>query len=255
MIRKEEFILGEKGLKLAHISDLHENDPQEALAILKEDVPDLILITGDLLERKKLKSPDQEAIFYQKDKRKYQESIIGSIARFFLKKGNRNLGHLFLLEAAKISTVIYSLGNHEAYLTKDDLRIINDNGIILLNDKDISYQKNDIFIHIGGMGSSFDEKWLKEYAKKDGYKVLLMHHPEYYQQYARNLGFDLILAGHGHGGQIRLFNQGLFAPGQGFFPKYSKGPYDNCLYVSPGLSNTMRIPRINNPKTIYYFNI
>ena len=65
MIRKEEFNLGEKGLKLAHISDLHENDPQEALAILKEDVPDLILITGDLLERKKLKSPDQEAIFYQ----------------------------------------------------------------------------------------------------------------------------------------------------------------------------------------------
>lgn len=255
MIRKEELQLGTKGIRIAHVSDLHENDPGELLSILRADVPDLILVTGDLLERKKLSSKEQEVIFYQKNKRKYQESLIGTLARIILKRSNQNHGYEFIIEAAKIATVIYSLGNHEAYLSKNDLDVINDNKIILLNDKDITYQKNNNEIRVGGMGSSFDEKWLEEYAKKDGYKLLLMHHPEYYQEYVKDLGFDLILAGHGHGGQIILLNHGLFSPGQGFFPKYNKGLYDNHLLISPGLANTMRIPRLNNPKTIYYINI
>jgi hypothetical protein len=90
-----------------------------------------------------------------------------------------------------------------------------------------------------------DTEWLKD--SPEGYKVLLSHHPEYFgliKDYA-----DLILAGHSHGGQIRLFGHGLFAPGQGFLPKYSKGRYENMI-VSAGLANTTWVPRLFNPTEI-----
>jgi predicted MPP superfamily phosphohydrolase len=62
-----------------------------------------------------------------------------------------------------------------------------------------------------------------------------------------------MLSGHAHGGQIRLFNRGLFAPGQGWWPKWTKGVYDHCLVVSTGLSNTASpIPRLFNPTEIVY---
>ena len=66
---------------------------------------------------------------------------------------------------------------------------------------------------------------------------------------------DLILAGHAHGGQIRLFGHGLYAYGQGLFPKYTKGIYDGKLIVSAGLANTSRFPRINNPPEIVFLTL
>jgi len=80
-----------------------------------------------------------------------------------------------------------------------------------------------------------------------GYKILLCHHPEYYERYIRGLDIDLTLSGHAHGGQIRIFGQGLFAPGQGILPQVTSGLYDGRLIVSRGLCNTAwPIPRLNN---------
>lgn len=42
-----------------------------------------------------------------------------------------------------------------------------------------------------------------------------------------------------NGGPIRLFGHGLKAPNQGWFPKYTRGLYDNKLLVSSGLANTL----------------
>ena len=76
---------------------------------------------------------------------------------------------------------------------------------------------------------------------------LLCHHPEYWPRYVRDLPVDLTLSGHAHGGQIRLFGQGLFAPGQGLFPRYTSGVHEGRLVISRGLANTTRIPRLFNP--------
>ncbi len=90
--------------------------------------------------------------------------------------------------------------------------------------------------------------------KKDGFKILLSHHPEYYPAYIKNTDIQLILSGHAHGGQWRfppLLN-GVYASGQGIFPKYTAGEYymnGTEMVVSKGLERRLRelfAPRIFN---------
>lgn len=102
---------------------------------------------------------------------------------------------------------------------------------------------------------------MREYEEADGYKSLICHHPEYWelkQPKLKNHQIDLVFAGHAHGGQIRLGNRGLFATGQGWFPKYTSGLYHGdhgSMVISRGLSNTMRLPRLFNPREMVYVDI
>ena len=97
-----------------------------------------------------------------------------------------------------------------------------------------------------------DLKWLQEYQQQTAYKILLCHHPEYYQKYLKGFDINLICSGHAHGGQWRVFNHGIWAPGQGFWPKYTSGVHDGKLVISQGLSNPSVIPRLWNPPEIVY---
>lgn len=88
------------------------------------------------------------------------------------------------------------------------------------------------------------------------YTVLLSHRPELAALYAA-YPFDLVLAGHAHGGQWRLpgLINGLLAPGQGFLPKYAGGQYalgHTTMIVSRGLARkSTRIPRLfNRPELV-----
>lgn len=88
--------------------------------------------------------------------------------------------------------------------------------------------------------------------------ILLAHRPEYIDDYAQ-YGFDLIFSGHAHGGQWIIPNRvnGVYAVGQGFFPKYAGGLYEiernpgsGCMHfiVSRGLSyQKPAFPRFGNP--------
>lgn len=80
--------------------------------------------------------------------------------------------------------------------------------------------------------------------------LLMVHRPELAAQYAE-LKPSLIVAGHAHGGQVRLPRiGGLYAPGQGFFPRLTSGVYplgDSLLVVSRGLGNHNFPVRIHNP--------
>lgn len=84
--------------------------------------------------------------------------------------------------------------------------------------------------------------------------VLLAHRPEHYAFYVE-AGFDVVLSGHAHGGQVRIPGIGpLFAPDEGFLPKHAEGMHrinGSCLIVSRGLGPS-RIPiRIfNRPELV-----
>ena len=78
--------------------------------------------------------------------------------------------------------------------------------------------------------------------------LVLAHRPERFPIYAEAQA-DVVLSGHAHGGQIRLFGRGIYAPQQGFFPRYTAGQYKigrSVLYVSRGLGNTIPFPRVFN---------
>ena len=145
------------------------------------------------------------------------------------------------------------MGNHEWGCNDEYREKVRETGTILLENEWAQF--GDVWI--GGQNSAKcymedfrieerkipDMQWLTE-KKPEGYRILLCHHPDYYhmvKDYA-----DLVISGHAHGGQWRFFGRGVFAPGQGLFPKYSRGQYDKMI-VSAGLTNTTWIPRLFNP--------
>lgn len=91
------------------------------------------------------------------------------------------------------------------------------------------------------------------------FDLLLAHRPEFYEDYLA-VGMDLTLCGHAHGGQIRipLLLNGLYAPNQGYFPKYAGGLYEaanhRVMVVSRGLMKD-DLPRIFNPPEICVIRI
>lgn len=80
--------------------------------------------------------------------------------------------------------------------------------------------------------------------------LLLLHQPQLARHYA-GLHPSLIISGHTHGGQFRLPNgQGVYAPGQGLFPKLDGGLHDidgTPILISRGLGNHVIFMRLNNP--------
>ena len=95
-----------------------------------------------------------------------------------------------------------------------------------------------------------DTAWLSAFAAQTGFHILLSHHPEYLPLIPSSI--ELVLSGHAHGGQWRVFNHGVWAPEQGSWPKWTRGVYAGRLVVSAGLSNTTWIPRIWNPTEVVY---
>ena len=94
---------------------------------------------------------------------------------------------------------------------------------------------------------------LSELSACDGVRIVLSHFPELFAGIGRlsyrNFRFDLMLAGHAHGGQFRLGRFAVYAPGQGLFPRYTAGVHHRrpALIVSRGLGNDSPLPRLNNP--------
>ncbi len=86
-------------------------------------------------------------------------------------------------------------------------------------------------------------------------KILLAHMPHHIKNYAR-AGYPLVLSGHAHGGQWRIpfTKKGLYAPGQGVFPKLISGVHrvnGSMLVISRGLGNSKFPLRLfNRPELV-----
>ena len=224
------------GYRIAHVSDLHNTemgkDNEKLLAMLRDADPDMIAITGDLIDSR---NTDIEVALK------------------------------FVREAVKIAPCYYVTGNHEARVNEygelkagmetagvtvlEDVRTeISMEGatITLIGVNDPSYQTDYLF---GDSETVLNTK-LEELHTEDGeFTVLLSHRPELFDAYTDH-GIDLVLSGHANGGQFRLpFIGGLVAPNQGFFPEYDAGIYtegNTNMLVSRGIGNSILPFRINN---------
>ena len=156
-------------------------------------------------------------------------------------------------------------GNHEGSTGRaDQLRKkLEDWGIAVLAGTEALLQVKGQQVRICGVddpGICGERGWLEQFQAcqaltGDGiYSVLLSHRPEL-TQYYRASGFDLVLAGHAHGGQVRVPGvlNGLAAPHQGFFPDYAGGRYQLSgteLIVGRGLSRDLRVRVFNPPELV-----
>ena len=226
------------GITLAVLADIHARRVEETLSLVEQNKPDIILIPGDLV--------DGSAIEKCKEHSNFIEEAITNLNRI-----------------AQIAPTYYSLGNHEKQLTEAEIKELHGTKAVVVDNRYVNVSAD---LYIGGISSGrnyHDKKasqkpdisFIPEFEKVSGFKILLSHHPEYYVPLLKDRDIDLIISGHAHGGQIRIGNQGLFAPGQGLFPKYTSGIHDGKLIVSRGISGTELFPRINNKPEIVYIKI
>jgi len=261
--------------QIAVIADFHDRNCESIISCLRIAKPDIILIAGDLLSTKKIYNSE-----YSYDP---EHSFISDCPN----------ADRFVHVAPSIAPTFFTSGNHEWCVTEADMERMKSAGIMVLENAWTKYKgliiggmaSPDLSNYLefeaywrkehpsdrrGNIRSSFfywkthderktpDFSWLPEFERQAGFKILMCHHPEYWTLREPKLFFhpiDLVLAGHAHGGQIRFGNRGVYAPGQGLFPRYVGGVYQGVygkMIVSRGLSNTSRIPRIGNPPELVF---
>lgn len=235
-------------LRVAVLTDLHSTqygpEQSQLVTALEQQSPDIVVLVGDIIDDK--------------------APLSGATALF------QAIGSKF--------PCYYVTGNHE--WRREDVStlwpILEEYGIHILSGtcEQITVQGQTIclcgvddpssFVNSNLQYNSAYKSWTEQLnachlqAEEDQLTILLSHRPEYIQTYA-NYGFHLILSGHAHGGQVRLpgLVNGLFAPGQGFFPQYAGGSYtieNSTLIVSRGLCRNS-LPRVFNRPEIVIVNL
>lgn len=215
------------GYRIVQISDLHNaefgKENKKLLEIIRSCSPDIIVITGDLVDSN-------------------HTNVERAVA--------------FVKEAVKIAPVYYVTGNHEYWLDPSEneqmMQGILAAGAYDLDDEAVRIEKGDSsFLLVGLDDQHLSDETLKNLLQeqKNELSIVLAHEPQYLQNYA-NAEADLVLTGHAHGGQIRLpFVGGIVAPDQGFLPEYTSGQYNNTdteMIVSRGLGNSIIPVRLFN---------
>lgn len=227
------------GYRIVQISDLHNKEFGQGnarlLAAIRAARPDLVVITGDLVDRRRT---------------------------------DIEVARSFAIEAVKIAPVCYVAGNHEQALVYSELRnLLTGAGVTVLDNVGVILERQGEEIALLGLAdpaflaSAYNadaifaknlEDLMAEY--EGMFTILLSHRPEKIGLYSQH-GVDLVFAGHAHGGQFRLpLIGGLAAPHQGLFPKYTSGMYQEkstAMVVSRGLGNSLFPLRLfNRPELV-----
>ena len=172
-----------------------------------------------------------------------------------------------LRQLDSIAFTYYVTGNHEywEYSVPQLLARIADTGVTVLEQSCVSLVVDGQRINFCGIPDPYayvDTEVALNRAVEDidhlTFTVLMAHRPELIEKYAATGSFDLVVSGHAHGGQVRIpfLVNGLYAPNQGWFPRYAGGRYEadgTTMIVSRGLSTQrqMGIPRIfNRPELV-----
>ncbi len=179
------------GFRIADVSDLHNTEFGEdnvtLLQMLSESQPDIIVITGDLIDAQH--TDIEIALSFA------QESV--KIAPTYYVTGNHEASssQYDTLKAGLESAGVTVLEDEITYLEREGKTI----ALLGLSDPDFAI-KGDLFGEVPAMVSTKLKNMLEQ---ESSYSVLLSHRPELFETYAA-CGVDLVLSGHAHGGQFRL---------------------------------------------------
>ena len=228
--RVKRQIEGAPRLKIVHLSDLHgkrfgKNSVKLIDKVTKES-PDFIAITGDIIH---LYTPKNITVAAE---------VVSALN--------------------EIAPVLFVAGNHEMRNKgyRNLRKILIEAGVTVLDDR----VEEVCGITVAGLnGASLRNDKITKITPDTSPKILLAHEPQFFEKYA-DAGYDLVLCGHAHGGQWRIpfTKKGLFAPGQGIFPKYTSGVHEKgkcAMFISRGLGNSEFPLRLFNRPEIVVIEI
>lgn len=227
------------GFKILQVTDLHSKwfgeGQRELLRLVDAEAPDIMLWTGDMVDR------------FSRDRQPA------------------------LALAEGVSIPVYSVtGNHEGLShgeegrqnARDIVASFRAAGVTCLENESAKIFRGNESILLYGIadfatdGNRFyHEDYLPNVAPppfSPDECVLLLYHRATEADELAGLNADLILSGHVHGGIVRLpFVGGLLSPEKTLFPKYDAGLYTlsggTQLVVGRGLANSGNFPRMFNP--------
>lgn len=225
------------GLKIVHISDLHNKNFHGKLTSKIQRInPDIIFITGDLIDRR---------ITNVATAVKFVKEIV-TIAPVYYVSGNHEQlsGNYKELknELNNLHVIIMDNSYTKINIEGSEISLIGiADPAINQNEKTYPIENNEAYMRNALQGLTYN--------LKTDFNILLSHRPEHFEIY-KEFNVDLVFSGHAHGGQIRIpFLGGILSPNQGFFPKYSEGMHREgvtSMVVSRGLGNSLFPFRIFN---------
>src|SRR5207247_4397916 len=209
------------GLRIAHLSDFHLGVPgrgsvavERAVAWVEERQPDLTLISGDLLTRA---------------------------------SGERQLREL----VARLPRCFAILGNHDLAISRDPFSqrtFLRDlEPATLLSDEGVTIDVRGRRVYVAGADPR--SRWIRgrrqpadlAVPRADAdLRILIAHYPRLVDELPPG-GFDLVVAGHMHDGQICLPDPGGKLRLAHLGARYTRGLYrcpGGVLHVSAGLGTT-----------------
>ena len=233
----------ETPLRIAFITDLHScsyggSEMTDLIEKVGAQNPDVVLLGGDIFDSRRM--PDDNAITALK--------ALGAKYPCYFVSGNHEVRHE-KLDYYKEIVASCGVTVLDGFNTKIAISAVSGTPDIYGFDDTTAYKNLDEQLaHI--------KQTTENFHFEESFNVLLIHRPENFEHYV-DLGFDLVLAGHAHGGQWRIPGvlNGLYVPDQGLFPEYAGGLYEKdgtTMIVSRGLAKeSTYIPRIfNRPELV-----
>lgn len=224
-IKSNRITKGFDGFKIVHFSDLlidnktNMENINKIIESINEQKPDVIVYTGDLFKRNITKE-----------------------------KQNKLTELLSKLECQYFKYAI--LGDHDNDTSNEILE--NSNFKILDNNYDLIYQNDVDPIMILG-GDNIREIEIKDDAI---YHIVLIHQPDYFKR-VNDLDYEVFLAGHSLGGQIRIPLYGALIKKTGAM-EYTNSYYQkngSTMYVSYGIGNEKTNLRFLNKPSINIYRL
>ena len=212
-------------VKIVQISDYHNHGgsyDDRLIDKIKQESPDYIFITGDIAD-----------------------SI----------KTDIDKANSFLQRISAVAECYLVWGNHDHRLAAEDLNKMRScckkYGITVLENEFTTLTREGQSILLVGSDAAPDTgkgpELMRTLPSGEKFVMWLHHFPEDFEKIVtesekRGSKVDLLFCGHAHGGLIGVpFVGGLYAPGQGMFPKYTSGRYnidDSIMLVSRGVGNS-----------------
>ena len=231
--------------RAVQLTDLHNSvfgDNNEKLTkMVSEERPDIILITGDLLNQDEENTETAEELIRK----------LSRIAPVYCSLGNHEVGYISGYNTDLIS-IYEGAGAEVLDFAYKDISVGADENVIRIGGV-YAYCLPEIYVSTGEANPQ-NVEFINGMADTEYFTLLMAHMPVCWMINGSLDLYDIdcVVSGHAHGGQIIIpFIGGFYAPDQGFFIGREWGVFDSAdgkkhLILSTGLGSNEKIPRFNN---------